>query len=56
MTEQILYRIEENFTNGWELVDPSCQGLTREQCDAKIQELLNSGVVSPNYLRAVRDV
>ena len=55
MTDQVLYRIEENYTNGWELIDPSCKGLIREQCDAKIKELLNTGY-NPNYLRAVSDV
>lgn len=49
-----LYRIEELFTAGWELVDPSAIKLTREQCDQRLQEYLSRGY-NPNYLRAVPD-
>lgn len=49
-----LYRIEEHFTNGWALVDETAQGLTKEQCNAKLQHYLNQGT-NPNYLRAVPD-
>jgi hypothetical protein len=49
-----LYRIEELFTNGWELIDESAQKLTKEQCNQKLQEYLQRGY-NPNYLRAVSD-
>lgn len=49
-----LYRIEELFTNGWELIDESATQLTKEQCDDKIQYYLGCGY-NPNYLRAVPD-
>lgn len=48
------YRIEENFTSGWELIDSSAQNLTREECDRLIQFYLSQGT-NPNYLRAVPD-
>lgn len=54
MNDQVLYRIEENYTNGWELIDPSCQKLTKEECNSKIESLLANGM-NPNYIRAVRD-
>ena len=54
MTQQ-LYRIEEMFTNGWELVDESASCLTKEQCDQKLQYYVSIGY-NPNYLRAVPDV
>ena len=50
-----LYRIEELFTNGWELIDESAQNLTKEQCDLRLRDYLNQGY-NPNYLRAVIDV
>lgn len=50
-----LYRIEELYTNDWELVDPSATKLTKEQCDARLESLIAQGV-NPNYLRAVPDV
>jgi len=49
-----LYRIEELFTNGWELIDESASKLTKEQCDQKLQYYLEVGY-NPNCLRAVRD-
>lgn len=49
-----LYRIEEWFTNGWDLIDESATKLTKEQCDQKLNEYLVQGY-NPNYLRAVRD-
>jgi hypothetical protein len=51
---ETLYRIEEYFTNGWELIDESARKLTREQCDQRLQEYLERGY-NPNSLRAVRE-
>jgi len=50
-----LYRIEELFTNGWELVDESASKLTKEQCDERLNYYISSGY-NPNYLRAVLDI
>ena len=49
-----LYRIEEMFSHGWELVEEDAKQLTKEQCDQKLQIYLERGY-NPNYLRAVRD-
>lgn len=50
-----LYRIEELFTNGWELIDEDSTKLTKDQCNEKIRYLLEQGY-NPKYLRAVSDV
>lgn len=49
-----LYRIEERFTNGWELIDESAQHLSREQCDQLLNEYMTRGY-NPNTLRVVRE-
>jgi hypothetical protein len=49
-----LYRIEELFTDGWELIEEDAKQLTKEQCDQRLQNYIESGY-NPNYLRAVRD-
>jgi hypothetical protein len=49
-----LYRIEELFTNGWELIDEDAKQLTKEQCDSLLSHYVSSGV-NPNHLRAVYD-
>ena len=48
------YKIEEEGTNGWALVDESYQKLTKERCSELLEGLLSKGV-NPNYLRVVRD-
>jgi hypothetical protein len=50
-----LYRIEEFYSSGWELIDDSAQNLTKEQCDQMLRTYLDGGV-NPNHLRAVLDV
>lgn len=50
-----LYRIEERFTNGWEVIDESAQKLTKEKCDELLRQYLIQGY-NPNCLRAVPDV
>ena len=50
-----LYRIEELFTNGWELIEEGAKQLTKEQCDQLLQQYLEVGY-NPKYLRAVPDV
>lgn len=51
---QKTYKIEEEGTNGWALVDESYQGLTKERCSELLEGLLSKGA-NPNYLRVVRD-
>ena len=48
-------RIEELTTEGWTLIDVDAQNLTKEQCDAMLNDFLSSGVTA-NRLRAVYDV
>jgi hypothetical protein len=50
-----LYRIEELYTGGWELIDESASKLTREQCDQRLQYYIEQGY-NPNYIRAIPDV
>lgn len=50
-----LYRIEELFTNGWEVIDENAKQLTKEQCNERLNYYLSTGY-NPNYLRAVPDV
>ena len=50
-----LYRIEEMYTNGWELISPDAQKLTKERCTELLNLYLADGH-NPNYLRAVPDV
>lgn len=55
MTVETLYRIEELCTDGWStVVELNCSGLTRDQCDQRLKELLAEGY-NPNALRAVRE-
>lgn len=49
-----LYRIEELFTNGWELIDENARKLTKEQCDSLLRSYIARGT-NPNSLRAVYD-
>lgn len=49
-----LYKILQLFTNDWEVIDPRATRLTREQCDALLQQYVSEGV-NPNHLRAVVD-
>jgi len=51
---EVLYRIEEFTTTGWELIDEKEVRLTKEVCSQHIQTYINEGV-SPDRLRAVVD-
>ena len=48
-------RIEELTTEGWTLIDNKAVNLTKEQCDAMLNDFLVSGVTA-NRMRAVYDV
>ena len=52
--EQRLYKILQQFTNEWELIDPQARKLSKEQCDALLNQYVAEGV-NPNDLRAVVD-
>ena len=47
-----LYRIEELATSGWTQVEANDHHLTREQAEARIEELIAEGY-NPNRLRVV---
>lgn len=49
-----LYRIEEQSTTGWSIIDPNLTKLTKEKCQKKYDDLVLEGV-NPNYLRVVRE-
>lgn len=52
---QELYRIEQNFTDGWGIVDDRMDvTLTKEQCRIRYEYYLSEGV-SPQYLRITRE-
>ena len=52
---QFKLRIEELTTEGWTLIDNKAVNLTKEECDAMLNDFLSSGVTA-NRLRAVYDV
>ena len=41
MTDEKRYKILEQTTSGWFLIDDNAQELTREVCDVKIREYIN---------------
>lgn len=49
-----LYRIEQLFTDQWELIDPYARSLEKEQCDKMLLAYVSEGV-NPKHLRAVPD-
>ena len=51
---QTYYRIEELFTDGWELIEEDAKQLTKEQCNERLNRYLAQGH-NPKYLRAVPD-
>ena len=51
---EVLYRIEEFNTTGWELIDESQVQLTREVCASRVQRYISEGT-SPDRLRVVVD-
>ena len=49
-----LYRVEELTTQGWEIADEKCVGLTKDEAHKALQNFLDDGL-SPQRLRAVID-
>ena len=50
-----LWRIEEQTTEGWTLLDDKAVKLTKDRCDVMLEQFLASGV-NANRMRAVPDV
>ena len=51
---EVLYRIEEFNTTGWELIDEKEIQLTKEVCAEHVQSYMSLGM-SPDRLRIVVD-
>ena len=51
---EVLYRIEEFNTTGWELIDEKDVQLTREACAQRVNEYYSLGL-SPDRIRVVVD-
>ncbi len=51
MTDQNLYKILQNYTQGWEVTDVK---LTKEECKLRLQSFIADGV-NPSYLKAIPD-
>ena len=52
MTEEKRYKILELVTTGYHLIENRAYNLTREECDALINEYVGNGQ-NPNSLKAV---
>ena len=50
MTMEKRYKIINESTTGWVLIDNEAQNLTKEQCDKWIDDLLVRGA-NPNYFK-----
>lgn len=48
------YRIEEQLTSGWELVNPEYTNLTKDRTTELLQFLYSNGT-SPERIRVVRE-
>ena len=52
MADQKQYKILERITTGWHLIGHRAHHLTKEQCDAMLNEFVENGQ-SPNAIKAV---
>jgi hypothetical protein len=50
-----LYRIEYEFSTGWNLIEESAHSLTKEHCDYLISYYLSQGY-NPNYLKVRKEL
>ena len=46
------YKIMNESTTGWVIIDDKEQNLTKQECDRWINKLLNAGA-NPNYFKVV---
>ena len=53
--EEKRYKIMNESTTSWVLIDDKAQNLTKEECDKWIDKLLNAGA-NPNYFKVVAPV
>ena len=53
--ENTTYRILRLTTEGWTLADDQAINLTKEKCDAILQNLVEMEGVPPHQLKAVKD-
>ena len=49
------YKVVRLTTEGWTLADDQAQHLTKKQCDAILQNLVEMEGVPPHQLKAIRD-
>ena len=55
MTQEKKWQIVQQTTMGWfKSTDTNTQGLTKEQCKVRLDQLINEGI-SPKDLKAVPD-
>ena len=50
--QDLQYKIVQQASNGWHLIEDRAQNLTKGQCDRMLKEYIRKGE-NPNYLRAV---
>ena len=55
MTDNTTYKVVRLTTEGWTLADDQAQHLTKQQCDAILQNLVEYEGVPPHQLKAVKD-
>jgi len=48
------YRVEQNFTNGWSVVDKDAIKLSKDEARKWLEKMMNEGV-NPDELRAIPD-
>jgi len=48
------YRVEQNFTTGWQVVNERAIKLSKDEARKWLQQMMNEGV-SPDDLRAIPD-
>ena len=49
------YKVIRLTTEGWTLPDDQAQNLTKEQCDAILQNYVQMEGVNPSELRAIKE-
>ena len=54
MKDKNLYRIEEESTSGWILIDPTAVQLTKDQAVELFRNYMDEGY-NPNHMRIRRD-
>lgn len=52
---EILYRIEFEYTNGWNLISESAHSLTKQECDQLLKSYLNQGY-NPEFMRVRKEL